>query len=225
MKRCIGWILAIMISAVLLPASAQVASYQIRLPPTEFDPFQGVPAVPANLSADSTGRLFIVQFNAQPTLQFRQEIITLGGTVYGFLPSQSHVVKMNQATREQVEALGYVHWVGPYHPAYRLEVFVRDNMGEAETLFPLQAYNIAVFESGLAQKNIVAQRIAQIGGTVTVVPDNGYLLFARLTPQQLLAVIRWDEVAFVDRWSGPQLAMNIARDKSISGAVDASMNS
>lgn len=212
------WIAAFDLNGILFPAYGQESSSQILLSPTAFDPLQHVPAVAPSLSSEPTAQLFIVQFNTQPTQQIRQEITTLGGTVYGFVPNHSHVVKMDQTTRGQVEALAYVRWVGPYHPAYRLEAFLRESIDQGETLFPLGVYNIAVFESGLGQKNVVAPRIAQIGGTVTVIPDNGYLLFARLTPQQLLSVAHWDEVAFVDRWFPPQLAMNVARDKGISGA-------
>jgi len=199
-------------------AFARETSYEIKLSPTEFDPLLGVPDVSPSLRADPSGQLFIVQFVTQPLEEFRQEIRRLGGTVYGFLPNNAHVVKMNEMTRGQVQALPYVRWVGPYHPAYRLEGFLRENLDQAGVLFPLQIYNVGVFESGLGQKNLVAQRITQIGGTIEVLPTDGFLFYATLTPPQLLSVIRWDEVAFVDRWTPPELDMNIARDKSISGA-------
>lgn len=199
-------------------AFARETSYEIKLAPTEFDPLLGVPEVSPSLRADPSGQLFIVQFVTQPLEEFRQEIRRVGGTVYGFLPDNSQVVKMDEATRGQVQALPYVRWVGPYHPAYRLEAFLRENLDQAGVLFPLQIYNVGVFESGVGQKNPVAQRITQLGGTIKLVPADGFLLYATLTPQQLLSVIQWDEVAFVDRWGPPVLAMNIARDKSISGA-------
>ena len=198
--------------------SAQETSYEIGLSSPPFDPLEGVPTVPPSLRADPSGNLFIVQFVTQPLEEFRQEIVRLGGTVYGFLPNNSQIVRMDEATRKQVETLPYVRWVGPYHPAYRLEAFLRENLDQADTLFPLQVYNIAVFESGPAQKKLVAEQIERLGGIIEVVPDNGFLLFARLTPDQLLSVIRWDEIAFVDRWAPPGLAMNIARDRHISGA-------
>lgn len=102
MKR---WTGVFVLSAFLFPAYGQETSHEILLSPAGFDPLQGVPVIAPSLRADPTARLFIVQFLTPPLEEFGQEISRLGGTVHGFLPSTSRIVRMDEATRKQVEAL------------------------------------------------------------------------------------------------------------------------
>ncbi len=165
-------------------------SYDLMLRYARFDPSVTVPAVPPSLQAHASSNLYIVQFITQPLEAYRTPIEQFGGTIYNFLANHSHIVKMTPAVKTQVEALPIVRSVVPYHPAYRLEEFMRDNLDRSAELFPLQRYNIQVFEPGPNQKGIVAARIAGLGGTVNT-PDAGkFLLEATLTPEQLLQVVR-----------------------------------
>lgn len=191
--------------------ASQIAASDIMLRPP-FDPLEGVPEVPAPLRADGSVHLFIVQFDAHSREDYRQAIRDLGGTVYGFVPKNALIVKMDESIRQQVESLSFVRWAGPYHPYYRLPESLRGNLDPDEP----QRYNITVFESGPDQKGAVATRIDAVGGTVDAMHEPGFLLHATLTSGQVLALIRWDEVAFVERWSPPTNFMNIARE--ISGA-------
>lgn len=192
------------------------ASHVLKLRHGDFDPGGAIPPVDVFLAASETTNLYIVQFSTQPLEEFRAAIESLGGTVYHFLASQAHIVKMSPEVRERVAFLPYVRWVGPYHPAYRLEEFMRDNRAQADTLFPRQRYNIQVFEAGLAQKEAVADRIAGLGGAVDTLDAGKFLLEATLTPEQLFEVVRWDEVLFVDRWSPYEKDMDNVRE--IAGA-------
>ncbi len=177
----------------------------------EFDPIEALPLIHSDLLADSSCRLFIVQFIAQPLEAFREAIVMLGATVREFIPPNAHVVEMNSDAGEAVRAQSFVRAVIPFHPAYRLERYVLDNLENAVQLFPLQRYNVQVFEPGAVQKNVVAQRIASIGGRLDVLATDGRLMQATLTPDQLVQVLRLDEVAFVDRWSPAENLMNNAR--------------
>lgn len=190
---------------------SQIAASDIMLRPA-FDPLEGVPEVPSPLRADASVHLFIVQFDAHSREDYRQAIRDLGGTVYGFVPKNACIVKMDESIRQQVESLPFVRWAGPYHPYYRLPESLRGNLDGDEP----KRYNLTVFESGPDQKIAVATRIEAVGGTVDAMHDPGFLLHATLTSGQVLAVIRWDEVGFVERWSPPTNFMDIARE--ISGA-------
>jgi hypothetical protein len=191
-------------------------SYELKLKYGRFDPLRETPAVDPALAADASSRLYIVQFAARPFDDFRQGVAALGGKVRSFVPNQGYVVEMSEAVKAQVETLPYVRWVGPFQPAYRLERFLCDNLDKGDELFPLQRYNIRVFERGLKQKTIVVQRIEALGATVDNLPRGGFLLDATLTPDQLITVVHFNEVAFLARWSPPEHFMDIAR--GISGA-------
>jgi hypothetical protein len=95
-------------------------SYELRLKYGAFDPLVSTPAIDPVLQADGSENLYIVQFVTQPLAPFRSAIETLGGIVRPFAANHGHMVEMSAATRTQVEALPYVRWVGPLHPAFRL---------------------------------------------------------------------------------------------------------
>lgn len=189
-------------------------SYELGLRYAHFDPIQGEPSVEPLLTANDDTHLFIVQFFTQPLQEFKDAIIEYGGAVRKYIAQYAYLVEMSESVRVQVESLPYVRWVGPYHPAYRLEEFMLDNLENAYQQYPLQRYNIQVLS--LEQKTIVAERIKTIGGIVDSADAGKFLVVATLTPDQLFRVIRWDEVNFVDRWSSFESDMDIARE--ISGA-------
>jgi serine protease AprX len=189
-------------------------SYELGLRYAHFDPLNGEPFVIPLLTANDDTHLFIVQFFTQPLQEFRDAIVACGGAVRQYIAQYAYLVEMSESVRAQVEALPYVRWVGPYHPAYRLEEFMLDNLENAYQMYPLQRYNIQVLST--EQKTIVAKRIETIGGIVDSADAGKFLVVATLTPEQLIQVARWDEVNFVDRWSPLEADMDIARE--ISGA-------
>jgi len=189
--------------------TVEAASYDLALRFARFDPAVQAPTVPATLTADADSELHVVQFVTQPLSAFRASVEAQGATIYDFLPNHAYIVKIPPQARAGVETLPFVRAVAPYHPAYRLEKFLRDNLDHAQQLFPLQRYNIRVFAAG--QKTAVAARIAAGGGVVDSADAGNRLLAATLTPQQLLQVVAWNEVAYIDRWSPMAPDMNNVR--------------
>jgi len=186
-------------------------SYELGFRYAHFDPLQqGVPLVNPTLIAGSDTHLFIVQFVTQPLEEFKEAITSLGGIVHHYIAQYAYLVKMSESVRAQVEVLPYVRWIGPYHPAYRLEEFMLDNLENAYQMYPLQRYNIQVLS--VEQKTIVAERIETIGGIVDSADAGKLVVVATLTPDQLFTVVSWDEVNFVDRWGPYEADMDIVRE-------------
>jgi len=186
------------------------ASYILGLRYAQFDPLVWVPQVESLLAASDDTRLFIVQFYTQPLEEFKEAIRSLGGKVRQYIAQYAYLVEMEEAVREQVEELPYVRWIGPYHPAYRLEEFMIDNYDNAYQKYPLQKYNIQVHT--VEMKEILANKISEIGGIVDTANGGKFLVQATLTPEQLFFVARMDEVNFIDRWSEYEADMNIGRE-------------
>ena len=185
-------------------------SYDLRMLHQRFDPLEYTPSLQPKLAAPPNSNLYIVQFVTQPLQEFRDEIRGLGGTVHSFLANHAQIVKMDPAARDDVEALPYVRWVGPYHRADRMEAFLVERAEKADAFYPLLRYNILVFEE--AGKASVAQRIAAMGAQVDRPEAGKHLVEATLTPEQLFEVAGWDEVQFIDRWSPMETDMDIVRD-------------
>ena len=191
--------------------SPRRTSYIVKLRHGDFEPVTEGQAVASLLHAGPECDLYIVQFEVQPLAEFRRALHALGATVHSHLAQHAHIVLMSAEVAEQVETLPYVRWVGPYHPAYRLEGPLLEALrGQAEPL-DTRRYRIQVFEPGAGQQNVVADRISDMGGIVEVVSESGILLEATLTPVQLVQVVRMNEVLFIDQWSPPRAAMNNVR--------------
>jgi hypothetical protein len=186
------------------------ASYEIGLRYAHFDPVKGEPLIEPFLTASDDTHLFIVQFVTQPLQEFKEAITACGGVVRHYIAQYAYLVEMDESVQSQVESLPYVRWVGLYHPAYRLEEFMLDNLENADQIYPLQRYNIQVLS--VEQKNTVADHIKTIGGIVNKADAGKFLVEATLTPDMLFSAIRWDEVLFVDRWSAYEADMDIARE-------------
>ena len=96
-------------------------SYNIGLRYASFDPRIATPGVNAQLLAPANNELFLVQFWAVPLDEMRAEIEAMGGKIYRFLEDHTHIVRMPVGIADNVRRLNYVRWVGPFHPAYKLD--------------------------------------------------------------------------------------------------------
>jgi hypothetical protein len=199
-------------------SAPRATSYALELVHGRFDPLgaAAAPAVPGALAAGGDTSVYVVQFFTQPLEAYRRAIRGLGGDVRFYLPRHGHLVRMDAAARDAVAALPFVRWVGPYHPAWRLEPFLVSAVAGAEAALPTQRYNVMLFDSERSATARAAARIRALGGTVDLEHAGKYLMTATLTMEQLVATARLDEVVHVDRWGPLEADMNVGR--SISGA-------
>jgi len=191
-------------------------SYALKLNYQEFDPLREVIVPESLLMADASTQVFIVQFVTQPLSVFRERLRDLGVGIHQFLPNHAYVVAMTDTVKQQVEALPYVRWVGPFHPAFRINATLRERLVAGQG-FDAEPYVVQVFERGLIQQGAVAERIVTMGGSVGAITEEALHFPADLTPRQVLAAVAWNEVAFVHRWEPPQPMMDIVRGAS--GAI------
>ncbi|MEC7584376.1 MAG: S8 family serine peptidase [Planctomycetota bacterium] len=174
-----------------------------------FDPLIAKPTIPTALHSKADNQLWIVQFAGKPTESGRSIIRQLGGQLHSYLPDDAHVVRMTSDHANSVDQLGFVRWVGPYHPAYRLEPAIREELvGDAD--LPTRRYNIVVVDKRQDKPGLMA-KIAGIGGQIDNEQDGSILLEATLTGAQLQQVAQFDEVLWIDRWTATDYDMDNAR--------------
>ncbi len=96
----------------------------IELPAVTFDPASGSPEPPEELRAapppQNASGYYLVQFVAPPDPTWVHEILRLGGSYVQNVPVNAGVFRLTAVRAAKVGQLGYVSWVGPYHPAYAL---------------------------------------------------------------------------------------------------------
>ncbi len=190
---------------------------EIALRSATFDPLKGEPPVAPALESSKDERLWIVQFRTPEMEAYLDVLKAAGVEPLAFLANNARIVRASEEAIKSARELAFVRWAGRFRPAYKVDDATSAlALGDARTrgakggAWP-ESFEVQVFEFGPKQKGLVANRIRRLGGKVVEQIDNGYLLRAALTPDQLLAVARFDEVLFAEAWGPPQNDMDIAR--------------
>ncbi len=196
------------------------ADHRIMLRYSEFDPLVTAPLLPPLLTSRATNagveRAYIVQFLTQPLDEYRRQLTDAGAHIRIYLPNHAYLVSMSDQTYAAVSALPAVRWVGRYEPAFKLEEFLLETIGEDPTRLAPARYNIMAVERGADAQNDIGSLIQQLGGSVDNVIPEGYRMEATLSGEQLLELAHHEKVMFIDRWSAPETDMDIVR--AIGGA-------
>ncbi len=183
----------------------------VRLHFATFDPLAGLPPVPGNLLAPRESRLFLVQFRTQTLPAYDRVLEKLGAEVEGFIPDQAYLVRMAPSLREKVESLPFVRWVGPYHPAYRLEPALLEAIRKESLPEGRAKYNLVLVNPKGRDRVELAAQVEDMGGRVATAPEDNLLIEARLAPSQLVRAAALDTVKWIDRWSEGEVDMDLAR--------------
>jgi len=192
-------------------AAVRRTSYVLKVRHGEFDPAVSVPPVVSGLAAGESSNLYFVQFVVQPLEEFRAAIEELGGTVHRFVANHTYIVNMSPQVRAQVSALPYVRWVGPVHPAYRLEEEIRYQILSGAQVEP-RRYSIMLYQRGVVAQDRVTAIIDAIGGKVHGTTPQGFRIEADLSLDQVRRLVALDDVCFIDRKGELELDMDIVRE-------------
>jgi hypothetical protein len=158
----------------------------------------GRPEPSRGLAAKATSRLYIVQLHTPSLAALRARLVEAGAELLGYLPHDAHLVRIAPEAVQRLRGLPFVRWVGPYHPAYRLEPTLLAELeqgGGAPRRYVLQTV-----APGVPEKERLADDVAATGGTVVLQTPNGYLIEAELTPAQAMAVLHSDSLQWLQPW-------------------------
>lgn len=188
-------------------------SFDVELLYGHFDPLRTEPAVSPDLD-DTGGEVHIVQFETQVLEAYRHALESMGVDLYGTFTNHCVLARIDRETLGAIRSLPFVRWVGAFKPAYKVEETLRAKLqgGKVEA----GPYNLEVFERGGRQHSSLANFIQLIGGRVEAVVTEGFMVVATLTPDQLLQVVRRDELASVCEYS--ELTPDMDNIRIIGGA-------
>lgn len=178
----------------------------IHLKYATFDPLAGEPSIPSNLRAVSSskeGDCYIVQF-VGPVRDDWKSQLEAAGTVLDYVPDRAFAVVLSSEAAERVRSLEFVRWVGPFHPAYRIDPEVLNGPGVARVS--------VAFHKGQSSSRARAE-ISRMGGNVEKSEDSPHGAHVRATgPKGLLArLAALPEVDWIERQVDKKLHNNIAR--------------
>ena len=182
-----------------------------------FDPLLDVPGklIPSylksadekNLKSSIQENAFIIQFKTQAFEGYQKEIKKLGAKIFTPLHDHSLIILAKNEQIEELKKMPFVRWVGPFHPAYKLEASLKNEvqLKHAEQI----RYSILLLDKSLQQELI--NFIQNIGGKIELKTTSNRFE-ASLSGAQLLAVAQRKEVLYIDKWTPISDDMNQIRE-------------
>jgi len=187
----------------------QATSYDLLLRYRRFDPRREGVSVPASLRARPASRLRVVQYWTEGLESYREVLRDAGVTIHQFLANHANVVEMDAATAARVRQLPFVRAVRPYHPAFKLEEELLAGIVAGER-GPIRV-NLLTQVRGPAGQDPVSAWVESVGGRVEDVSPQTYLMSVTVGYEQLPELAALDQVQWIDRWSAPEVAVDVAR--------------
>lgn len=118
-------VVAAALALVALSPLAAASGDTIFLLSYPFDPDEGEPEIPSWLRASEPpageAAYYLVQLAGAPTEARKSAVIAAGGELVAYVPDNTYVVRMESDVQGELEASPEVHWIGLFHPAYKLD--------------------------------------------------------------------------------------------------------
>jgi hypothetical protein len=192
-------------------AESRALKTELRLRDGSIQPGSPMPTAKHGLVLPETGRLHLVQFRTAGLEEWRDSLAALGAEVLSHVPHNAHVVRAEAAAIAGIRSLDFVERVEPYHPSYRLQPSLRDEMGHGAGAFGLKRVRVVTFEWGPEAKQRVIETAEALGAEVAVYWPSGHVLELWVDEEQLGAIAAHDDVQWIDRWTPPGTDMDLVR--------------
>lgn len=101
-------------------AGAEAQQKSIRLRSETIRTERLLPGVKSQVAEKPLSGLILVQFTGPIEAAWRAELAQLGVSLLHYVPEDSFVARASGVTGAALQALPYIHWVGPYQPEHKL---------------------------------------------------------------------------------------------------------
>lgn len=175
----------------------------IHLQASTFDPLTtNLPSVTAATTAVASP-YYLVQFAGPVEKVWVQQLTALGGHVLGYIPDNTHIVRLDANDVANVQSLPGVRWVGPYQPAYKLAPDLAMTAAQAGSA----SLELMVVAFADADPAVLTGSFQQQGATVQESARFAWGLLFRMTAPAtaLVALIQQPAVAWIEPYIQPQL--------------------
>lgn len=204
----------------------QEGARMIKLRTVEFDTSEEAPSPPPTLSLSAaeisreSKNYWIVQFVGPLKAEWSEKIRALGGKLHNYIPDEAFLVDMTSQTKENVEKLPFVNWVGLYEPSYKVSPLLMGRKKKAspgelrtlsistETFKPSPEGNINVILHDPADLPEVSKEIENLGGTIVATGKDRIRASLDLSEADKVAKIM--KVKWIEPYAPPELANDVA---------------
>ncbi len=203
----------------------QERAQMIRLRAVEFDTSEKAPSPPHIFSLtaaeiEEKRNYWIVQFVGPVKPEWSEKIRDLGGKLHSYIPENAFLVEMTSETKEKVQELPFVNWIGLYEPVYKVSPLLMGRKMKAapselstlsvntETFRPVPEGNINVMVHDTADLKRVSEVIEELGGTIAATGKD--TIRASLDLSKVDRLAKMVEVKWVEPYVLPELFNDVA---------------
>jgi subtilisin family serine protease len=180
---------------------------QIHLQYATFDPLrEQPPGHPEESLARSAGApsTYLLQFTGPVHEEWKTTVEQIGVHLYGYIPDYAFIARLDEALVDNLIALPFVRWVGPYYPEYRLAQDLQRAQVSGQYSSPVVLNVQSLPDTNL---NLLADQVEALGGNVLQNAGNDFGGYLRVELQlglvsQLAAL---DGVLWVEPYFQPEL--------------------
>ena len=185
---------------------------QLHLRFGTFDPVTQPPGFSEEPSTPN-GNLWIVQCRHTMDGVFRDQLTQVGAKLLRYVPDDAYIVQLKPETVVSLRKLDTIRWIGPYHPAYRLDPNLSPERFECNgSDLPMRSHLLEpegwrhvfvhLFNRDEGSKQLVRQVVEDIGGKVVFQSARGFYLAANVPQDKLAVVAQSDAVCAIERRFG-----------------------
>lgn len=169
----------------------------IKLKNLEIYKIDGKIYVPNDLYIKSypydTDGYYIVQFVGPIYEEYKTRVTNLGGKLFDYLPDNAFIVKMNESTKNKVQSLDVVQWVGIYQPAYKISYNLFNETGNI-------TLTIGVFDGGNISE--ISRKVQSLGGMILAASTDKIRILIDTSKISDIANIK--DVKYIEKYVTPK---------------------
>jgi subtilisin family serine protease len=155
-----------------------------------------------------TDNYYLVQFEGPIEAAWKEALNQAGAQIFDYIPQFVFIVKMDTATRTNVEKMEMIRWVGPYRPAYRVSPHLVE-LASTESSGPLHLTVVVLRGEDI---DAIMDQLSGLGGRVLEVIQSQWKskIQMQIAPSRVSAIARIPGV----EWVEPSPQWELANDKA-----------
>ncbi len=173
-----------------------------------------MPTIAAHMqqTRSEQAQFWMLQFIGPIKEAWLTDVQDTGVALVAYIPNNAYVLWGDGESLANLDELAtnttFIHWMGPYHPFYRLEPTLQHTAHNQAAGTPDALIDVTVQLYATATTQHTLDKLMHLGGTVYQHPDN-VLHFVNIALQlpasQLATVASWPDVFNVEPWSRPHM--------------------
>jgi serine protease AprX len=131
-----------------------------------------------------------------------------GGKVLYYVPDNTYLVDLPTASRKTVAALPEVRWIGPWHPAFRIDPSISGKDLRKDNLKPFLADDDFPWKNCVVRTRVdlpkstraIAEKVKELGGRILAQNDSAFQLLVTLKDGYIRSLSRENNVLYIERF-------------------------